>query len=77
MKTERFEISLNNASTANIEEVMKFYNPDGDKTFQTDFSYEFLSSERCLCMFETAFYVLCVLTVFIIIEYNSYTMETQ
>ena len=75
------EISLNNASTANTEEVMKFYNP-GDKTFQTDFSYEFLSFERCLCMFETAFYILCVLTVFIflewwIIEYNSYTMETQ
>ena len=29
--------SLNYGSTANIEEVMKFYNP-GDKTFETDFS---------------------------------------
>ena len=29
--------SLNYASTANIEEVMKFYNL-GDKTFETDFS---------------------------------------
>ena len=29
--------TLNYASTANIEEVMKCYNP-GDKTFETDFS---------------------------------------
>ena len=33
---------LNYASTANIEEVMKFYNL-GDKTFETDFSYCVLS----------------------------------
>ena len=32
-----FKNTLNYASTANIEEVMKFYNP-GDKTFETDFS---------------------------------------
>ena len=31
-----FHITLNYASTANIEEVMKFYNL-GDKTFETDF----------------------------------------
>ena len=31
-----FHNILNYASTANIEEVMKFYNP-GDKTFETDF----------------------------------------
>ena len=32
-----FHNTLNYASTANIEEVMKFYNL-GDKTFETDFS---------------------------------------
>ena len=32
-----FHKTLNYASTANIEEVMKFYNL-GDKTFETDFS---------------------------------------
>ena len=32
-----FHNTLNYASTASIEEVMKFYNP-GDKTFETDFS---------------------------------------
>ena len=31
-----FHNTLNYASTANIEEVMKFYNP-GDRTFETDF----------------------------------------
>ena len=30
-----FHNTLNYASTANIEEVMKFYNP-GDKTFETE-----------------------------------------
>ena len=30
-----FHNTLNCASTANIEEVMKFYNPD-DKSFETD-----------------------------------------
>ena len=30
---------MNYASTANIEEVMKFYNL-GHKTFETDFSYD-------------------------------------
>ena len=34
-----FHNTLNCASTANIEEVMKFYNL-GDKTFETDFHYE-------------------------------------
>ena len=33
-----FHNTLNYVSTANIEEVMKFYNL-GDKTFETDFSY--------------------------------------
>ena len=33
-----FHNTLNYASTANIEEVMKFYNL-GDKTFETDFKY--------------------------------------
>ena len=32
-----FHNTLNYASTANIEEVMKFYNL-GDKTFETDFN---------------------------------------
>ena len=32
-----FHNTLNDASTANIEEVMKFYNL-GDKTFETDFN---------------------------------------
>ena len=31
-----FHNTLNNASTANIEEAMKFHNL-GDKTFETDF----------------------------------------
>ena len=34
---------MNYASTANIEEVMKFYNL-GDKTFETDFSYDDLEN---------------------------------
>ena len=34
--------ALNYASTANVEEVVKFYNP-GDKTFETDFSLNSLS----------------------------------
>ena len=33
-----FHNSLNYASTANIEEVMTFYNL-GDKTFETDFRF--------------------------------------
>ena len=33
-----FHNTLNYASTANIEEVMKFYNLD-DKTFETDFNF--------------------------------------
>ena len=33
-----FHNTLNYASTANIEEVVKFYNL-GDKTFETDFSF--------------------------------------
>ena len=33
-----FQSILNYASTANIEEVTKFYNL-GDKTFETEFSY--------------------------------------
>ena len=33
-----FHNILNYASTANIEEVMKFYNI-GDKTFETDFNF--------------------------------------
>ena len=32
-----FHNTLNYVSAANIEEVIKFYNP-GDKTFETDFS---------------------------------------
>ena len=35
-----FHNTLNYASTANIEEVMKFYNLS-DKTFETDFSFMF------------------------------------
>ena len=34
-----FHNTLNYASTANIEEVMKFYNL-GDKTFETDFNLD-------------------------------------
>ena len=34
-----FHNTLNYASTANIEEVMRFYDL-GDKTFETDFSEE-------------------------------------
>ena len=34
-----FHNNLNYGSTANIEEVTKFYNL-GDKTFETDFSCE-------------------------------------
>ena len=34
--------TLNYASTANIEEVMKFYNP-GHKTFETDFNSYYTS----------------------------------
>ena len=44
-----FHNTLNYASTANIEEVMKFYN-QGDKTFETDFSLVEMAlfSERIL-----------------------------
>ena len=35
--SKHLQNTLNYASTANIEEVMKFYNL-GDKTFETDFS---------------------------------------
>ena len=35
-----FHSTLNNASTANVQEVMKFYNL-GDKTFETDFSQHY------------------------------------
>ena len=34
--SKHFHNNLDHASTANIEEVMKFYNL-GDKTFETDF----------------------------------------
>ena len=34
-----FYSTLNYASTGNIEELMKFYNP-GDKTFETDFNFK-------------------------------------
>ena len=37
-----FHNTLNYASTSNIEDVMKFYNP-GDKTFETDFNLMFSS----------------------------------
>ena len=37
--SKSFHKNLNCASTANIEEVMKFFNP-GDKTFETDFIRE-------------------------------------
>ena len=37
--SKRFYNTLNYASTANIEEVMKFYNL-GDKTFKTDFNFK-------------------------------------
>ena len=37
-----FHNTLNYASIANIEEVMKFYN-SGDKTFETDFNLMFSS----------------------------------
>ena len=36
-----FHNTLNYASTANVEEVMKFYNL-GDKTFETDFNSVFV-----------------------------------
>ena len=36
--SKTFHNTLNYASTANIEEVMKFYSL-GDKTFETDFSF--------------------------------------
>ena len=36
-----FHNTLNYASAANIEEVMKFYNL-GDKTFETDFNFEII-----------------------------------
>ena len=37
--SKSFHKNLNDDSTANIEEVMKFFNP-GDKTFETDFIWE-------------------------------------
>ena len=44
-----FHNTLNYASTANIEEVTKFYNL-GDKTFETDFnSYEDKRLYKCNC----------------------------
>ena len=39
-----FCIIFNYGSTANIEEVMKFYNL-GDKTFETDFSFLYQGGE--------------------------------
>ena len=44
-----FHNTLNYASTANIEEVMTFYNL-GDKTFETDFSFDSEIHERCICI---------------------------
>ena len=41
-----FHNTLYYASTANIEEVMKFYNL-GDKTFETDFSSLFKIESSC------------------------------
>ena len=43
-----FYNTLNYASTANIEEVMKLYNL-GDKTFETDFSSKVLTSRCPMC----------------------------
>ena len=40
--SEPFHNTLNYSSAANIEEVMKFYNL-GDKTFETDFSMNWIS----------------------------------
>ena len=42
-----FHNTLNYASTANIEEVMKFYNL-GHKTFETDFSWSISNVISCL-----------------------------
>ena len=38
--SKSFHNTLNYVSTANIEEVMKFYDL-GDKAFETDFNYTF------------------------------------
>ena len=42
-----FHNTLNYTCTANIEEVMKFYNL-GHKTFETDFSWHFGEFYTCL-----------------------------
>ena len=45
-----FQNNLNYASTANIEEFMKFYNL-GDKTFETDFRlYRGFNKMYCILM---------------------------
>ena len=46
--SKTFHKTLNYASTANIEEVMKFYNP-GNKTFETDFIRVVAASEPIAC----------------------------
>ena len=43
-----FHNTLNYASTANIEEVMKFYNL-GHKTFETDFSLKYFRNRTYSC----------------------------
>ena len=53
--SKAFHNTLNYASTANIEEVMKFYNLD-HKTFETDFSRQFFfvitTTESTSCLVE-------------------------
>ena len=54
-----FYNTLNYASTANIEEVMRFYNL-GDKTFETDFStkckfHRLICPYNYLILFKSAF----------------------
>ena len=44
--SQPFHNTLNYASIANIEEVMKFYNL-GDKTFETDFSFLAIFVQTC------------------------------
>ena len=52
-----FYNALNYASTANIEEVMKFYNP-GDKTFETDFDGDKNASCRLFSFDHSSIYTL-------------------
>ena len=47
--SEPFHDTLNYASTANIEEVMKFRNL-GDKTFETEFSFIGYISRNAILM---------------------------